>query len=93
MKLEVVSEMILNALKHEFQNASETRLLELARQLQEARLAGPRRGSPGNPPPVSKQKLSKTVLRSLRPAGPGSRGGSALPKFRGSGNSGEATAA
>ena len=93
MKLEVVSEIILNTLKHEFQNASETRLLELARQLQEARLAGPRRGSPGNPPPVLKQKLSKTVLRSLRPAGPGSSKGQSPTGFRGPHNSGEATAA
>jgi hypothetical protein len=66
MKSEAISEMILNTLKHEFHEASETRLLDLARQLQEAQLPKTRAGVS---PPVSKQKLSKSVLRSLRPAG------------------------
>jgi len=92
MKSDAISEIIFNALKHEFHEASETRLLELAGQLQKAREAGPRRGSPGNLPPVSKQKLSKSVLRSLRPAGHGSSKGKSPAGFRGPHNSGEATA-
>jgi hypothetical protein len=62
MKSDAISEMIFNTLKHEFQDASETRLLELARQLQEAQTSKLRRvprEAPGGLPPISKQKLSK----------------------------------
>jgi hypothetical protein len=71
MKSDAISEIIFNTLKHEFQNATETRLLELAEQLQAARTEKLRRSfreARGSLPPVSKQKLSKTVLRSLRAA-------------------------
>lgn len=72
MKSNAVSEIILNTLKHEFRDASEARLLELAGQLQQAERAGLDRGSAVTLPPVARQKLSKAVLRALRSPGPGS---------------------
>ena len=94
MKSDAISEIIFNTLKHEFQDASETRLLELAQQLQEAQTSKLRRvprEAPGGLPPISKQKLSKAVLRSVQPA----RAASTQAQYRHNGvkNSKEVSAA
>ena len=66
MKTEAVSEMIFNTLKHEFQRAAEAELPELARRLRVPHFPQPRRAPLGYQPPVSKQKLSKVVLKAMR---------------------------
>lgn len=66
MKSGAVSEMIFNTLKHEFQRAAEVELIELAKRLRVPNFPSPRRIPLGYQPPVSKQKLSKDVLRSMR---------------------------
>ena len=66
MKTGAVSEMIFNILRHDLHQAAEAELLALAKRLQVPNLPSPRRIPPGYQPPVSKQKLSKLVLKSMR---------------------------
>lgn len=66
MKPDAVSERIYNVLKHNFNRAADPDLLEVARKLQVPQVVPPRRNSKGLIPPVSKQKLSRDVLRAMR---------------------------
>ncbi|OGP57269.1 MAG: hypothetical protein A2V67_01075 [Deltaproteobacteria bacterium RBG_13_61_14] len=66
MKPEAGSEMIYNVLKHKFNRAANEDLLEAAKKLQVPQGIPPRRASQGLPPSVSKQKLSRQVLRDMR---------------------------
>jgi hypothetical protein len=66
MKAVAVSEMVFNALRHEMQLAADAELVELAKRLQVPNFPQPRHAPLGFQPPVSKQKLSKVVLKSMR---------------------------
>ena len=73
MKPPATSEMVFNVLKHEFPRAGMEGLLQLSEQLQQTVREKSRRFSWAANPDVTKQKLSKTVLKSMRPqpaAGP-----------------------
>lgn len=66
MKFEAVSEMIFNTLRHELNQTAEAELVALAKRLQVPNFPAPRRIPLGYQPPVSKQKLSKMVLKAMR---------------------------